>query len=92
VAVVEIPKTAFDSLPGIEQCCTHWQRENESAWFADTSGRVAGVLLHNPDTKLWGYCICLRQDGGSYSRVALGADIPRADIAMHSLVAEMQKL
>jgi hypothetical protein len=92
VAVVEIPKSAFEQLSHVAECRVLWLKEHERAWFADTMGRVIGVLLEAPRSGCWSYSVCLRGEDGQYVRVAFAADIPSADLARLDLIATMRKL
>jgi hypothetical protein len=91
VAIVEISESAFALLPQIQSCRTHWAKERERAWFADSSGRVAGTLLHDPQTELWSYSICRQGDDGQYVRVAYAADFTDAGMARRDLIARMRE-
>jgi len=91
VAIREITKQEFGGFTLIEHCRSLWQNLSERAWFANTAGNLTGVVLQDPASGLWGYSICLRDDG-KYIRVDSGADFQTVDMARDELIARMRQL
>jgi hypothetical protein len=92
VPVSEITQGQFAALTAGDHCRQLWPAEQEREWFASSDGKLIGVLLEKPADGSWGYSICRLADNGQYHRIALGADIPTADLARNDLVANMRRL
>ena len=69
-----------------------WPRGNEWAWLADNSRSLAGVVILEPRTGLWGYSLFQRGEGKTFDRVVFVNDVRDGLTAKRKLVEAMQRL
>ena len=91
MSISAISQQQFDALGGLDSCRSQWSRDSETDWYADSSGKLIGVILFDGVNDCWSFIFCERVSRDKFTRRGVGTNFKHVTHAEKDLVTAMER-